>query len=81
MRKKSEIMDRVRIKKLRLRGCLDAKISSLNFRHSISITHHSSLNFSHSFGTIAHFSLLNIFHTICGPYTCHSVQLFFFPST
>ena len=21
---------------------------------------------------------LNIFHTICGPHTCHSVQLFFF---
>ena len=44
------------------------------------ITHHSSLNFSHSFGTITHFPSLNIFHTICGPYTCHS-ELFFFSNT
>ena len=42
------------------------------------ITHHSSLNFSHSFGTITHFPSLNIFHTICGPYTCHSELFFFF---
>ena len=68
-----------------LRGCLDAKISSLNFRHSISITHHSllithhsSLNFSHPFGTITHFLSLNIFHTICGPHTYHLVKALLF---
>ena len=39
---------------------------SLNFHHSLLITHHSSLKFSHPFGTITHFPSLNIFHTICG---------------
>ena len=47
------------------------------FNHSISVTHHSSLKIPYSFGTITHLSLLNIFHTICGPHTCHSVQPFF----
>ena len=48
------------------------------FNHSISVTHHSSLKIPYSFGTITHLSLLNIFHTVCGPHTCHSVQPFFF---
>ena len=53
------------------------------FYHSISVTHHSSLITHHCkipclFGTIIHFSSLNIFHIICGPHTCHSMQLFFF---
>ena len=72
-----------------LRGCLDKKISPLNFRHSISITHHSLFNFSHPFGIITQFLSLNIFHTICGSYTCHSAAfcfcfcffVFFFSST
>ena len=64
-----------------LRGCLDKKISSLNSRHSISITHHSLLNFSHPFGIITQFLSLNIFHTVCGPYTFHCAAFcfFFFP--
>ena len=51
--------------------------------HSSIITHHPSLNFPHSFGIItqfpclfgiiAHFPSLNIFHTICGPHTCHTM--------
>ena len=52
--------------------------SSLNFRHSSLITHHSSLKIPYLFGTITHLSSLNIFHIIYGPQTCHSVQLFFF---
>ena len=60
-----------------LRGCLDKKILSLNFRHSISITHHSLLNFSHPFGIITQFPLFNIFHIVCGPYTCHSATFCF----
>ena len=60
-----------------LRGCLDKKISPLNFRHSISITHHSLFNFSHPFGIITQFLSLNIFHTICGSYTCHSAAFCF----
>ena len=72
-----------------LRGCLDKKISPLNFRHSISITHHLLFNFSHPFGIITQFPSLNIFHTICGSYTCHSAAfcfcfcffVFFFSST
>ena len=55
------------------------------FHHSISVTqflslstYHSSLNFSHPFGTITHFPSLNIFHTICGPHTCHLVRAFLF---
>ena len=60
-----------------LRGCLDKKILSLNFRHSISITHNLLLNFSHPFGIITQFPSLNIFHTVCGPYTCHSATFCF----
>ena len=36
------------------------------------ITHH--LKHPTPFGTITHFSSLNIFHTICGLYTCHLVR-------
>ena len=53
------------------------------FHHSISvtqfpalITHHFKI--PHPFGTITHLPSLNISHTVCGPHTCHSVQLFFF---
>ena len=53
-----------------LRPCLDAFFSSLNF-------HHSSLKIPYLFGTITHLSSLNIFHTIYGPHTCHSVHFFF----
>ena len=69
------------------RACLGKLFSSLNFRHSISITHHSSfithnssLNFSHPFGIITQFLSLNIFHTICGliPVSWYSYFLFFF---
>ena len=58
----------------RMFGCKNfiTQFSSLNF-------HHSSLNVSHPFRTITHFPSLNIFHTICVPHTCHSVQLFFSP--
>ena len=41
------------------------------------ITHHFKIPYP--FGTITHLPSLNIFHTICGPHTYHSVQLFFFP--
>ena len=57
---------------------MDKEISSLNFRHSISITHHSSLNFSHLFGNITLFSSLNIFHTIYGSHTCYIFRAFLF---
>ena len=63
---------------LTLRGYLDANFSSLNFHHSIFVTYHSSLKIPYPFRTITHLSLLNIFHIVCGPHTCHSVQLFFF---
>ena len=43
--------------------------------HSISVTHHSKIPCL--FGTITHFPSLNIFHTICGPHTCHSLQASF----
>ena len=46
------------------------------FCHSIFVTHHSKIPCL--FGTITHFPSLNIFHTICGPHTCHSMQLFLF---
>ena len=42
--------------------------------YSISVTHHSKIPCL--FGTITHFPSFNIFHTICGPHTCHPVQLF-----
>ena len=48
------------------------------FRFSFFITHHSSLKIPYPFGTITHLSSLNIFHTVCGPQTCHSMQFFFF---
>ena len=48
------------------------------FGHSIFITHHSSLKTPCLFGTITHFPSLNIFHTICGPYTCHQCSFFIF---
>ena len=42
------------------------------------ITQFSSL-ITHHFKYLTHLAqLLNIFHTICGPHTCHSVQFFFF---
>ena len=53
------------------RGYLDEFFLSLNFCHSISITHH----------LIFHTCLapsLNIFHTICGSHNYHSVKFFFF---
>ena len=56
---------------MNVQACLDFFFSSL-------ITHHSSLKIPYPFGIITHLSSLNIFHTVCGPYTCHSVQLFFF---
>ena len=66
-------------------ACLDNKKSSLNFRHSIFITHHSSLItyhssliFSHSFGNIIFTFITQFFHTIHGSYTCQPVQCFFF---
>ena len=48
------------------RGCLDGFFSSLNFRHSISITHRSSLITHHS-------SLITLkYHTCLAPsLTCH----------
>ena len=48
------------------------------FHHSISVTHNSSLKIPYLFGTITHFSSLSIFHTICGPHTCHWCNFFFF---
>ena len=48
------------------------------FHHSISVTHHSSFKIPYPFGTITHLLLLNIFHTVCGPHTCHLVLFFFF---
>ena len=65
----------------KFRGCLDEFFSSLNFCHSISITHHSSLIFSHSFGNIIFIFITQFFHTIHGSYTCQPVQCFFFFST
>ena len=80
---------------LKLRACLANKISSLNFRHSISITHHSSLithhsllithylslNFSHPFAFITQFPSLIIFHTIWRAHACHSAAFFFFSAS
>ena len=65
------------------RGCLDSFFWSLNFHHSSLITHNSSLITHHLkipclFGTITHFPSLNIFHTICGPHTCHRCSFFIF---
>ena len=74
-----------------LRACLDNKKSSLNFRHSIFITHHSSLIthisslithhssliFSHSFGNITFIFITQFFHTIHRSHTCQPVQFFF----
>ena len=60
------------------RACLGKLFSSLNFRHSISITHHSSLIFSHSFGNITFIFITQFFHTIHGSHTCQLVQFFFF---
>ena len=48
------------------------------FHHSISVTHNLSLKIPYPFGTITHLSSLNIFHTVYGPHTCHSVHFFFF---
>ena len=47
---------------------------SLNFCHSSLITHHFKY-----YTRLA--SSLNIFYTICGPHTCHLLQVFFSPST
>ena len=53
-----------------------------NFHHSIFITQFPSLithhfKILHPFGTITQLPSLNIFHIICRPHTCHSVQFFF----
>ena len=53
------------------RGYLDEFFLSLNFCHSISITH---LLIFHTCLTPS----FNIFHTICVSHNCHSVQFFFF---
>ena len=53
--------------KWRLRPCLVCFFSSINFHHLSLITHHFKY-----YTRLA--PLLNIFHTICGPYTCHSLQ-------
>ena len=55
----------------KLRLCLVYFFSSFNFRYS-------SLKISYRFGTITHLSSFNIFHTICGSHTCHTVQEIFF---
>ena len=55
----------------KLRLCLVYFFSSFNFRYL-------SLKISYPFGTITHLSSLNIFHTICGSHTCHTVQEIFF---
>ena len=47
------------------------QFSSFHFRHS-------SLKIPYPFGTITHLSSLNLFHTVCGSHTCHSMQFFFF---
>ena len=60
-----------------IRGCLDANFSSLNFYHSSLITHHSSLITHHLKYPTRLAPSLNIFHTIYGTHTYHSVQLFF----
>ena len=54
-----------------------------NFHYSIFITQFLSLithhfKILHLFGTITQLPSLNIFHTVCRPYICHSVQLFSF---
>ena len=59
-------------KKATIRSCLD-----FFFHHSPLITHHLSLKIPYPFNTITHFPSLNIFHTIYGPHTCHSVHFFF----
>ena len=66
---------------VKLRACLANKKWSLNFRHSIFITHHSSLIFSHSFGNIIFIFITQFFHIIHGSYTCQQVHFFFFSST
>ena len=43
------------------------------------ITHYSSLITHHLKYPTRLAPSLNIFHTVYGPHTCHSVQLFFFP--
>ena len=46
--------------------------------HSFSVTHYSSL-ITHHFKYYTRLApSFNIFHTICGPHTCHSLQVFFF---
>ena len=59
------------------RGYLDANFSSLNFCHSSLITHYSSLITHHLKYPTRLAPSLNIFHTVYGLHTCHSVQLFF----
>ena len=60
------------------RACLANKKWSLNFRHSIFITHHSSLKFSHPSAFIIQFLSLNIFHTIHGPHNYYCVRSLLF---
>ena len=51
---------------MEIRGCLDSKISLLNFRHSIFITHHSSIITHHL-----------IFHTCLAPSLTSHHSIFF----
>ena len=60
----------------RLRACLGKLLSSLNFRHSISITHHS---FFHThLATSLLFSSLNFFTLFMGPTPVSRYSFFFF---
>ena len=47
----------------------------LFFGYSIFVTYHFKIPCL--FGSITHFHH-SIFHTICGPYTCHPMQLYFY---
>ena len=59
-----------------LRACLGKHFSSLNFRHSISITHHS---FFHThLATSLLFSSLNFFTLFMGPTPVSQYSFFFF---
>ena len=60
----------------KLWACLDKLFWVLNSHHSSLFTHH--LKIPCLFGTITHFPSLNIFHTICGPHTCHRCSFYFF---
>ena len=55
-----------------LRGCLDKKILSLNFHHSSFITQFFTPVWHHH-----PISIIQYFHIVCGPYTCHSATFCF----